>query len=326
MATRASSYRSHSPTPTSTPAPYEANLSPQSSAISAMALESRNQYHHHAFEGRGPEPFYKNMVVGSGAPVSPRHAHYTSPTLPPISPPREFNRNQRSHPIPEHEAINGHRYGYDSNGYSDFSQSKPPAEPNDKDGPNYRQLPSFTSPVYNSNGKSAITLPPINNIAYQQSAYSSGHDSHRRQLSIQSMISSAESSSPRYGSFPSIATHGNGTLKKRKKSFGEEDGGSDDNVDGDDRERERQRHRGPEGGGGNHSADGMTMHKSGVGLEDPAVRIAAEALGDLRAGEYTRFPFDIVFVRRAHASLSATWGVRSTCAKSRGGLVQLRPA
>ncbi|KAF8469471.1 hypothetical protein BDZ91DRAFT_53371 [Kalaharituber pfeilii] len=269
MATRATRYRSHSPTPSPTHTfehsqPYHSPLT-----VGVMTLNSRAPSQEHLYNGRNDltlPPFSKNLVVGTGAPNSSRNTsnHYNQPY--PLSPPRDlrnYARNKRPMPIPENDNSRDMPYSFDDN-YSEFAQTKPPSQPNDSDLPHSRTLPPLGSPQFNNGSRS---LPPLNQSAYQP-AYGSGLESHRsRQLSINSIISSPGINSPNsnYSAF-GAPSHGNGTMKKRKKSFGAEGQGEIDNIDSD-RDRDVIRPNGD----------------SGLGLEDPDVRMAAEALGDLRA-------------------------------------------
>ena len=303
MATRTSRYRSQSPT----------GLSPTHSAYDQtkpsplMALDSRGTAEQ-GYGGRGDvtlPPFSRSLVVGTGSPIPPRNPVYNSGI--PLSPPREtngYNREMRPAPIPEHGPLHDRpRYSYDES-YSEFSQTKPPLDPVDPEIANHLYLPPISSAYVN--GPSSISLPPIHSSAYQNLPATNGLDAYRqRQLSINSIISSPGISSPppTYNSYSAVV-HGNGTLKKRKKSFGAESEGEEDNIDSDDRDRDGIRTIiGDAGSGGGHHGMNGVHHKTtssvelGVRLEDPDVRLAAEALGDLRAGRLRLSYYDAPFQR-----------------------------
>ena len=79
-------------------------------------------------------------------------------------------------------------------------------------------------------------------------------------------------------------------MKKRKKSFGAEGDGGEGNVDKNDRERDGGKANGDGGGPGVNGSHKVKQNIGlGLGLEDPDVRLAAEALGDLRAGKLLKF-------------------------------------
>jgi len=78
-------------------------------------------------------------------------------------------------------------------------------------------------------------------------------------------------------------------MKKRKKSFGAEDGDGEESNEKNDRERDSGKANGCNGSGMNGSHKVKPSLGLGLGLEDPDVRLAAEALGDLRAGRLLRF-------------------------------------
>lgn len=279
MATRTTRYRSHSPTPSPTHA-YDQPQPFTTGAVGSMTLETRGS-HDNVYGSRNDLPlphFSRNMVVGNGAPNSPRHSNYTQTY--PVSPSRDarnYPRNSRPIQVQENDvaAKRHHHYSYDDMNYY------PPVNLQDSEPPAHRQLPS----VQHANGS---RLPPISHSAYQTN-YNANPDAHRqRQLSINSIISSPGASTPTstYSPFGTPA-HGNGTMKKRKKSFGAEGDGGIENID-----------KNGDGGMANGGCGGVGMNGShkvkpnvglGLGLEDPDVRLAAEALGDLRAGKSLRF-------------------------------------
>lgn len=291
MATRTARYRSHSPTPSPTHAYDHPQPFTPASTVGSMTLDTRSSQDN-IYNGRNDltlPPFSRNLVVGNGAPNSPRHTNYQQSY--PISNPRDgknYTRNNHPTPIPKNNvAREKHHYSYDDSNYSEFPQSKPPMDIQDPDLAAHRQLPSLGNPQYVNGSRS---LPPINQAAYQPN-YSTNLDTHRqRTLSINSIISSPGVSTPStaYSSFGTPA-HGNGTMKKRKKSFGTENGGEEDNIDSDDRERDGAKVTNGDGGGGGLN---NTTSAAGLGLclEDPDVRLAAEALGDLRAGKSENTP------------------------------------
>ncbi|KAI5799110.1 transcription factor Opi1-domain-containing protein [Peziza echinospora] len=321
MATRTTRYRSHSPTPSPTHHHYnnssslihgyeQHQQSPQAATslsaagppttttyLPAMTLDTRSP-HELGYGARSDHitlpPFSKNLVLGSAGPGSSSPRYHSSNAngypLPPARDLKSFSRSKQNQQQPHQhrptsasipEGHQPHHYSYDDGGYSEFSQTVPVVD-----------LHSFTPPPlssYPSNGLQSRSLPPLNPSVYSSPAQSYAPppqlpppqqqqqklDSHhrQRQLSINSIISSpgAEASpSPRFTNLASPPpAHGNGTLKKRKKSFEADDAA--ERQDGSDREKD---------------SSTTTAGKSvglGLGLEDPDVRLAAEALGDLRA-------------------------------------------
>ncbi|RPB26647.1 hypothetical protein L211DRAFT_846830 [Terfezia boudieri ATCC MYA-4762] len=290
MATRTTRYKSHSPTPSPTHA-YEQPQPFTTGAVGSMTLETRGSQDN-LYGSRNDltlPPFSKNLVVGNGAPNSPRHSNYTQTySLSPSRDARNFTRNSRPIQVQEDcAAIRAHHYSYDDINYCEFSQTKPPMNVQDPEPPAHRQLPA----VGNSEHTNGSRLPPINHSAYQTN-YNTNPDAHRqRQLSINSIISSpgANTSSSTYSPFGAPA-HGNGTMKKRKKSFGTEGDGGMEVIDKIDRERDCGKANGDSGDAGVNGSHKVKPNVGlGLGLEDPDVRLAAEALGDLRAGKSHKF-------------------------------------
>ncbi|KAF8416819.1 hypothetical protein EV426DRAFT_395205 [Tirmania nivea] len=284
MATRTTRYRSHSPTPSPTHA-YEQPQPLTTGTVGSMTLETRGS-RDNLYGSRNDltlPPFSRNLVVGNGAPNSPRQSSY--PQAYPLSPSqdaRNYTRNSRPIQIQENDvATKRHYYIYDDISYSEFSQTIPPVNLQDSESPAHQQLPS----IGNSQHTNGSRLPPINHSAYQTN-YSANPDAHRqRQLSINSIISSPSVNTPSstYGSVGTPA-HGNGTMKKRKKSFGAEGDGGGESIGKSDRERDGGIVNGDGGGAGMNGSHKVKPNVGlGLGLEDPDVRLAAEALGDLRA-------------------------------------------
>lgn len=245
-----------------------------------MTLGTRGS-HDNLYGGRNDltlTPLSRNLVVGNGAPNSPRHSNYiqTYP-LPPSRDARNYTRSSRPIQIQENDAATkSHHYSYDDTNYSEFPQTKHQQDSE----PLAHRLPS----VGNSQHTNGSRLPPINS-AYQTN-YNANQDTHRqRQLSINSIISSPGANTPSstYSSFGTPA-HGNGTMKKRKKSFGAEGDGGVESIDKSGRERDGGKANGDSGGVGMNGSHKVKPNVGlGLGLEDPDVRLAAEALGDLRA-------------------------------------------
>lgn len=290
MATRTTRYRSHSPTPSQTHAYEQPQPFTSASAAGPMALDTKCPQDP-VYSSRADltlPPFSRNMVVGNGAPNSPRHPNFVQPN--PVSTPKDgkfYSRTNRRPLISDNGIARDKHYTYEDS-YSDFSQSKPSVVMHDTDPPTHRPLPSLGGTNYTNDPRS---LPTPAQSAYQP-AYNAGSDANRqRQLSINSIISppSIDTRNPNYSliqSPPPPPPHGNGSMKKRKKSFGAEGDGEKDNIDSDDRDRDCVKlNGGDSGGGGLNGSHNPNANILSLGLEDPDVRMAAEALGDLRAGK-----------------------------------------
>lgn len=288
MATRTTRYRSHSPTPSQAHAYEHPQPFTPAGALGPMASLDTMCPQDPVYSGRADitlPPFSRSMVVGNGAPNSQRHPGYVQPN--PMSSPKDGRlcaRNNRRPPIPDNGITRDKHYTYEDS-YSEFSQTKPPVVMHDTDPSTHRQLPSLGGGTNYANDPRSLPTPV--QPAYQP-AYNAGLDSNRqRQLSINSIISppSTDTRNSNYSLLQS-PPHGNGSMKKRKKSFGAEGDGEKDNIDSDDRDRDCVKVNGGDGGGGglngSHTPNANILS---LGLEDPDVRMAAEALGDLRAGK-----------------------------------------
>lgn len=278
MASRATRYRSRSPTPS--PVPEQLQPLTTTSTLGSMTLETRGSQDN-LYGGRNDltlPPFHRNMVVGTGAPHSPRHSNY--PPTYPSKDAKNYPRSNRPTLISENEiARERHHYNYDDKGYSEFAPTKPPVNMQDSEPPVHRQLPPLGNSQFANGSRS---LPPPNPSTYQPNYSTSLDPQRQRQISINSIISTPSANGSNFNSFGTGA-HGNGTMKKRKKSFGTENEGEVENIDSDDREREGGQPRNGDGGGSGANGNHKSHVAISVGLEDPDVRIAAEALGDLRA-------------------------------------------
>ena len=286
MATRTTRYRSHSPTPSQTQTYEQPQPFTSASSVAPMASDTKCPQDP-VYSGRADltlPPFSRNMVVGNGAPNSLRHPYVQPNPVPTSKDGKFYSRNHRRPPILENGITRDKHYTYEDS-YSEFSQTKPPVIMHDTDLPTHRQLPpSLGGTNYSNDPRS---LPTIAQPAYQPS-YTAGMDANRqRQLSINSIISppSIDTRSSNYNLIQS-PPHGNGSMKKRKKSFGAEGDGEKDNIDSDDRDRDCIKINGGDGGGGGlNGSHHSNANILSFGLEDPDVRMAAEALGDLRAGK-----------------------------------------